>query len=108
MNEQEPIDGLDPLLCEQDAYIDDRGFTRRVLSALPRRRRLARRPFILLGAIVVGCALAAWWFPTSEILAVVRLDFSSITTASLSALAAALAAIGSLVWGTLALVNSEC
>ncbi|MEK7685373.1 MAG: hypothetical protein AAB466_08125 [Verrucomicrobiota bacterium] len=107
MNEQEPIDAIDLLLREQDAYIDDHGFTRRVLAALPRRRRLSPRP-ILLGAIVVGCALAAWWFPTSEIIAVARLDFSSITTASLSALAAALAAIGSLVWGALALVNSEC
>lgn len=108
MNEQEPIDAIDLLLREQDAYIDDHGFTRRVLAALPRRRRLALRSVILLGAIVVGCALAAWWFPTSEIIAVARLDFSSITTASLSALAAALAAIGSLVWGALALVNSEC
>lgn len=108
MNEQEPIDALDLLLREQDAYVDDHGFTRRVLTALPRRRRLALRPVILPGAIVVGCALAAWWFPTSEILAVARLDFSSITAASLSTLAAALAAIGSLVWGALALVNSEC
>jgi hypothetical protein len=108
MNEQEPIDDLDQLLREQDAYIDDHGFTRRVLAALPRRRRLAPRSVILLGAIAIGCALAAWWFPTSEMLAVIRLDFSSITTGSLSALAAALAAIGSLVWGALALVNSEC
>jgi hypothetical protein len=108
MNEPEPIDALDLLLREQDAYIDDHGFTGRVLAALPRRRRLALRPVILLGAIVLGCALAAWWFPTSEILAVARLDLSSITTASLSALAAALAAISSLMWGALALVNSEC
>ena len=108
MNEQEPIDALDLLLREQDAYIDDHGFTCRVLVALPRRRRLALRSVILLVAIVVGCALAAWWFPTSEILALARLDFSSITGASLSVLAAALAAIGSVVWGALALVNSEC
>ena len=108
MNEHEPNDSLDALLRDQAAYIDDNGFTRRVLTALPRRRRLALRSVILPGAIVVGCALAAWWFPTSEILALARLDFSSITTGSLSALAAALAAIGSLVWGALALLNSEC
>jgi hypothetical protein len=110
MNEQEPIDALDERLREQDANIDDDGFSRRVLAALPSRRprRLARRSVILLGAIAIGCALAAWWFPTSEILAVSRLDSSSITTASLSALAAALAAIGSLVSGAVALVNSEC
>ena len=108
MNEPVPIDPLDRLLREQDAYINDDGFTRRVLVALPRRRRLELRSVILLGAIVVGCALAAWSFPTSEILALARLDFSSITTASLSALAAALAAIGSLAWGALALVNREC
>lgn len=108
MNEPEPIDTLDLLLREQDAYIDDHGFTSRVLAALPRRRRLALRSVILLGAIVVGCGLAVWWFPTSEIFAVARLDFSSITGTSFSALAAALAAIGSLVWGALALVKSEC
>jgi hypothetical protein len=108
MNEQEPIDALDLLLREQDAHIDDHGFTRRVLAALPRRRRLALRSIILLTAIVIGFAVTAWSFPTSEILAAARLDSSSITTASLSALAAALAAIGSLVWGAVALVNAEC
>ena len=108
MNEQEPIDPLDLMLREQEPYLDDHGFTRRVLAALPRRRRLAQRSVILPGAIVVSCALAAWWFPTGEFLALSRLDFSAITAASLSALAAALAALGSLVWGALALVNSEC
>ena len=39
MNPPETNDPLDALLREQDKYIEDNGFTARVVAALPRRRR---------------------------------------------------------------------
>jgi hypothetical protein len=102
MNEPEPNDALDRLLRDQATYIDDRGFTRRVLTALPRRRQSALRPAIVLGATALACALTVWGFPTDETVALARLDFPAINDASVSAVAAALIAIGSIVWRAVA------
>jgi hypothetical protein len=63
MSPPETNDPLDTLLRENDAYIEDAGFTARVITALPRRRRLGLRPAILFSATVVGFALILWWFP---------------------------------------------
>lgn len=43
------------------AYIDDAGFTARIMGALPapRRRAEKRRAGLLLGAAALGCGLAA-------------------------------------------------
>jgi hypothetical protein len=55
---------LDALLRENDAYVEDQGFTARVMTALPPRRRRSRlRPALLLGATVIGFLLLAWWLP---------------------------------------------
>src|SRR5260370_24466504 len=64
MNPPETNDPLDTLLRENDAYVEDHGFTARVLTALPpRRRRSWLRPAILLGATMIGFLLLAWWLP---------------------------------------------
>lgn len=107
MNDQESDDSLDALLRDQATYIDDNGFTRRVLIALPRRRRSALRPAIVLGATALACALTVWWFPTGEMLTIARLDYSAITASSVSAVAAALVAIGSIVWRAVAPLDSK-
>ena len=65
MNPPESNDPLDALLHEQDAYVEDHGFTARVLTALPpRRRRSWLRPALLLGATTIGFLLLAWWLPS--------------------------------------------
>jgi hypothetical protein len=51
------------LLREQDKYIEDNGFTARVVAALPRRRRAWLRPVLLLGAVAIGSVLAVLWLP---------------------------------------------
>ncbi len=63
MNQPEENDPIDVLLREQNAHIDDNGFTGRVLTALPPRRRAWLRPAILLGATAIGSALAVRWLP---------------------------------------------
>ena len=59
MNPPENQDPLDALLRHDDAYVEDRGFTERVLTALPPRRRSWLRPAILLGSVLIGFALLA-------------------------------------------------
>jgi hypothetical protein len=51
------------LLREQDKYIEDNGFTARVVAALPCRRRAWLRPVLLLGAVAIGSVLAVLWLP---------------------------------------------
>ena len=51
MNPPEENDPVDALLREQNSYVEDGGFTARVIQSLPRRRRAWLRPVILLGAI---------------------------------------------------------
>ena len=64
MNAPEEKDPLDTLLREQNAYVDDGGFTARVLAALPQRRRRSwLQPALLLGAAAIGTVLAIRWLP---------------------------------------------
>ena len=61
MNENEEMDLLDRRLREAAPYLDDAGFTRRVLQALPAPRRRGAESFravILLGITLLGSALA--------------------------------------------------
>jgi hypothetical protein len=64
MNTPDEKDPLDTLLREQNAYVNDEGFTVRVMAALPeRRRRSWLQPALLLGAAAIGSALAVRWLP---------------------------------------------
>ncbi|MEY4918699.1 MAG: hypothetical protein RL616_2612, partial [Verrucomicrobiota bacterium] len=58
MNPPEENDPLDALLREQNSYVEDGGFTARVVKSLPRRRRAWLRPAILLGTTAIGLVLA--------------------------------------------------
>ena len=60
MNETSDIDLLDRQLREAAPYIDDGGFTRRVLEKLPARRASLQRfrATILLGAAVIASMVA--------------------------------------------------
>jgi hypothetical protein len=59
MPETEPIDWLDRQLSEASSYIDDDGFTRRVLQQLPARRRSQSfRAAVLIGMTLLACLVA--------------------------------------------------
>lgn len=62
MNSPETPDPIDQLLREQDAYVPDDGFTRRVLAGLPRRQPWLPR-IVLLSAILAGTAMAIFLIP---------------------------------------------
>ena len=106
----ETNDPLDTLLRENDAYVDDNGFTSRVMASLPRRRRSCLRPVILFSTTLLSLALLVWWLPSlkdnlgavtdGEI--VINLNAQSLLT--LGALFISVVAIG---WGFFTAVKSE-
>lgn len=62
MNAPETNDPIEKLLHEQDDYVADDGFSRKVLAQLPRRREWLPRA-VLLTVATVGAVLAAWGMP---------------------------------------------
>jgi type IV secretory pathway component VirB8 len=85
-------DWLDDLLIEEPAYIDDAGFTSRVISQLPvTTQRPALRAAILLAMTVLACIVTAAFTPLDNYVA-----FFVTFTASLHAWPA-LVAIGTVV-----------
>jgi hypothetical protein len=62
----EENDPLETLLKERIEYIEDAGFTDRVLQALPSRRPSLARRLILLAASAIGVAMAVWWLPWDQ------------------------------------------
>jgi hypothetical protein len=60
MSEIDQADSLDRQLREIVPYIDDAGFTARVIAKLPppRRRQLSMRAVIMVGITLLGSALA--------------------------------------------------
>jgi hypothetical protein len=63
MNPLENNDPLDALLQEENRYVPDDGFTKRVMTSLPGRRRRRLPGFLLLGAALIGSVAAALWLP---------------------------------------------
>ncbi|HVU08838.1 MAG TPA: DUF5056 domain-containing protein [Verrucomicrobiae bacterium] len=64
MNPPETNDPLDALLREQNQYVEDNGFTARVVAALPRRRAgFSLRQIILVSVVTIGFVLAVLWLP---------------------------------------------
>ncbi len=103
-------DPLDALLREGDGYVEDNGFTKQVMTALPRQRRSWLRPAILMGAAMLGFALIACWMPPVRNIIVqepqggLGLEF---TGQSLLAVGALAIAAGSLVWSIFAAIKWE-
>jgi hypothetical protein len=110
MKPPEANDPLDKLLREDDAYVADGGFTARVITALPRKRRAWLRPAILLCASLVGVVLMVLFLPSfANLIAVTpngSLTFNR-STQNYFALGVLLLAAGSLVWTVFAVVKQE-
>jgi hypothetical protein len=63
-------DWLEDALKHDDRYIDDAGFTARVVAALPaRRQRASLRSLIVAATSAAGFALALWLLPSGNYLA---------------------------------------
>ena len=105
MNPSDTNDPLDALLREENHYIEDNGFTVRVMAALPQRRRRGwSRPALLLGATVIGYVLAIRWVPWNLLNSGALLSFSG---QALLAYGLLLAIFGSLLWGVIAALGWE-
>ena len=106
MNPPDANDPLDALLREQNNYIEDNGFTARVVFALPQARRHEWvRMVLLLGATGIGYVLAIFWLPWDNI--ATALTTFSVDSQTLLSCAVFLAIAGSLVWGVIAALCSE-
>jgi hypothetical protein len=107
MNLPQENDPLDALLREQNSYIDDGGFTARVIQSLPPRRRVWLRPALLISATVIGAMLAVLWVPWGSLPA---LDLSAILSPNPQVLlpwVLAVAVLGSLIWSAVAALQWE-
>ena len=70
MDEKLQEDSLDARLRDDAPYIDDAGFTSRVVQKLPARQvRRSYRAFLLLGITLAAC-LAAFWLAGGTSLAI--------------------------------------
>ena len=106
MNPPETNDPLDAMLREQNHYVEDNGFTARVIAELPvRQRRNWVRPALLLGAAAVGYVLMILWLPWKNIFdPAILLTFNSQV---LLTLVLVFLTAGSLLWTVIAAVESE-
>jgi hypothetical protein len=106
MNPPESNDPLDALLREQNTYIEDDGFSRRVMARLPPggHRTAWLREALILGSTSIGCLLAILWVPL-DLLNVSIL--ASFNPRALLVYMLMLAIIGSLVWGVVAALGLE-
>jgi hypothetical protein len=105
MNQPEDKDPIDMLLREQDTYLDDNGFTQRVMAALPRRRRSWLRPAFLLGSAAIGWVLAVLWLPWANL---PRLSLSAVVSLNSHVLmpwAMMLTVAASVVWAMVAAIQ---
>jgi hypothetical protein len=94
-----PEDQIDAQLREQNAYVDDNGFTARVVKSLPRRRRVWLRPALLLGAVAIGSVLAVWWLPWGNLPLLDASVLHSLDSQVLMPWILMVSVMASLVWG---------
>jgi len=100
MNPLETSDPLEELLREQNAYVEDAGFTARVISSLPRpARRSWVRPLVLLGVTLAGLVLSIYWMPWGELPSLDRPLLALLDAKVLSPWLVVVTILVSLVWG---------
>jgi hypothetical protein len=108
MNQPEANDPFDALLREQNQYVEDNGFTARVISALPQRRaRFFTRQMLLLGVTTIGAALAVLWLPWENLPALNWSVLLSPNSHMLLPWVLVLSVMGSLIWAVIAAVQWE-
>ena len=107
-NAPEENDPLDLLLREHNPPVEDAGFTKRVMAALPRRRRgFPFRRALLLGLSAAGFALALRWLPWTELPPPVISGPLALQLQVLSPWLPVAAVMASLVWTVLSAIQPE-
>lgn len=97
-----PIDdqALEALL-KDDAHLDDAGFSDRVLTRLPRRRRVQRRDLVIAGSALAAAAIGvAVWLGSGGI------ELEAVRTSWVHVAAVAMV-VGLGLWGALGAAQSE-
>ena len=108
MNPPEQNDPLDALLREQNPYVEDNGFTKRVISALPRRHsRFPLCQIFLLVVTAIGSALAISQLPWENLPLLNLSALISLNSQVLLPWVLVLSVMGSLIWATVAAVQWE-
>ncbi|MGA2684524.1 MAG: hypothetical protein ABSF51_05685 [Verrucomicrobiota bacterium] len=108
MNPLKINDPLDTLLREQNQYIEDNGFTARVVSALPlRRARFWTHQTFLLAVTVGGAVLAVRWLPWENLPAFNWSALLSLNSHLLVPWAVIVSVVGALVWAAVSAVQEE-
>jgi hypothetical protein len=107
MNPPEPNDPLDALLREKEKHIDDNGFTKRVIEALPKRRLAPIRRLLLSGALVLTLICLGIFLPVGTIVNSALSFFSAPTLSSLTALVGMAGAVFILLWNTIAFLTDD-
>jgi hypothetical protein len=108
MNLPETNDPLDALLREQNPYVEDNGFTQRVISALPRRySRFPLHQIFLPVVTTVGSALAISQLPWKNLPVLNLSTLLSLNSQVLLPWVLVLSVMASLVWATVAAVQWE-
>jgi hypothetical protein len=103
MNPPENNDPLDKLLQEQNHYIEDAGFTARVMSSLPRPpRRFWMRPLLLSMVTLAGLILSIFWLPWNDLPSLDRPLRALLDAKVLSPWLVVFIVLASLVWGLVA------
>ena len=102
-----PEDPIDALLREQNAHLDDQGFTARVMKELPRRRRPWLHLVVIFGAVGIGTVLALYWLPLDQLPALDASVLRSLDSAILLPWVTALVVVASLIGGVVSLLRWE-
>jgi Domain of unknown function (DUF5056) len=107
MNPPENNDPLDALLREQNQYVADDGFTKRVISSLPRRHSRWSSQFFLLGAAIIGWIAAALWLLKDNLPPINASSLYSLDSQALWPWAIVLCVAASLTWAVVAAIQWE-
>jgi hypothetical protein len=107
-----PVDPVEALLREHQLTLDDGGFTARVMSHLPRRRRAWRAGAwwwraVLLATVGAGSLLAGRWLPWERLARPPTLPTLVADPDARLAWITAVLLIASLVWGVIAALEPE-
>jgi hypothetical protein len=106
MEEKIQEDWLDARLRDEAPYLDDAGFTSRVVQKLPARQvRRSYRAFILIGITLAAC-FAAFWLSGGTNFLVDGIGFVTMMPATMMWLSVA-AVAGLVMAGTLAATYSR-
>jgi hypothetical protein len=110
MNPPENNDPLDALLREQNQYVADAGFTKRVMASLPRRpsQQWRRSPrLFLFGAAIIGWIAAGLWLLKDNLPPISASSLYSLDSQVLWPWAIVLCVAASLTWAVVAAIQWE-